>query len=369
VVDKLGKEFFFLTMSRVSQITVAIFVFSKSWRGGDKRLFKAAIMFFIPGVLKCLEKPWILKNASINSLVSSPDAAHGMTRKVDVDEVKTLQGYLQEATTDCVETHANHELQEQSDSVDSLSKMPPHILQPSRLFVDVASSYADRLRILTFFKHLHDEKWYDLLQEGLSNMFDSLYTKETMVSFLTSSTPLRHPWLSLCGYFLRGCSMYLPATAIVLFHKSHRAYNDIDVKITYALFCCTLVLEFFSMSLNLSQVSNYSFIMRGREALHSRFGKPRLSGLVAQYTLIGFFSRNKRHNKKVCIVSLLQCKDFLNQRWCMKPCDSSFFIAKLVLQYVKSGWKYQIKNVDSYWKFNDQRGQWTLENKCNQDLI
>jgi hypothetical protein len=228
-------------LTAVSQITVAIFVFSKSWRGGDKRLFKAAIMFFIPGVLKCLEKPWILKNASINSLVSSPDTAHGMTSKVDVDEVKTLQGYLQEATTDCVETHANREVQEQSDSVDSLSKMPPHILQPSRLFVDVASSYAD----------------------------------------------------------------------------------------------------------------------------HSRFGKPRLSGLVAQYSLIGFFSRNK----KVCIVSLLQCKDFLNQRWCMKPCDSSFFIAKLVLQYVKSGWKYQIKNVDSYWKFNDQRGQWTLENKCNQDLI
>jgi hypothetical protein len=53
----------------------------------------------------------------------------------------------------------------------------------------------------------------------------------------------------------------------------------------------------------------------------------------------------------------------------MKPCDSSFFITKLVLQYVKSGWKYKIKNVDSYWKFNDHRGQWTLENKCNQDLV
>lgn len=54
---------------------MAIYVFSKSWpTGGDKRLLNAAILLFVPGVLKCFTKPLALKRASITSLVSSADA-------------------------------------------------------------------------------------------------------------------------------------------------------------------------------------------------------------------------------------------------------------------------------------------------------
>jgi hypothetical protein len=59
-------------VTAVSQVTVAIYVFCKSWPpGGDKRLLQAAILMFIPGVAKCFVKPWALKSASIYSLVSS----------------------------------------------------------------------------------------------------------------------------------------------------------------------------------------------------------------------------------------------------------------------------------------------------------
>ncbi|XP_039803301.1 uncharacterized protein LOC120667278 [Panicum virgatum] len=61
-------------LTAVSQVTVAIYVFCKSWRGGDKRLLQAAILLFVPGVLKCFDKPWALKSASINSLVSTSAA-------------------------------------------------------------------------------------------------------------------------------------------------------------------------------------------------------------------------------------------------------------------------------------------------------
>jgi hypothetical protein len=37
-----------------------------------------------------------------------------------------------------------------------------------------------------------------------------------------------------------------PWAAVGLFHNSHReAYNDTDAKITYAILCCTAVLEVF----------------------------------------------------------------------------------------------------------------------------
>jgi hypothetical protein len=57
-----------------SQVTVAIYVFSKSWPpGGDKRLLQAAIVLFVPGVLKCcFAIPWVLKRASIRPCAPVP---------------------------------------------------------------------------------------------------------------------------------------------------------------------------------------------------------------------------------------------------------------------------------------------------------
>ncbi|CAM0952955.1 unnamed protein product [Alopecurus aequalis] len=64
-------------LTAVSQTTVAIYVFCKSWPGGDKRLLQVVLLLFTPGILKCLEKPWALKSASFNSLVSlSKPASH-----------------------------------------------------------------------------------------------------------------------------------------------------------------------------------------------------------------------------------------------------------------------------------------------------
>uniref|UniRef100_M8D012 DUF4220 domain-containing protein n=1 Tax=Aegilops tauschii TaxID=37682 RepID=M8D012_AEGTA len=268
----------------VSQITVAIYVFCKSWPGGDKRLLQAAIMFFIPGVLKCLEKPVVLKNASINSLVSSSKPPPTETYQFTLDDgriyddINILENYVQVVGK---YFHENPDPDKQGN-----------ITHPSHLFVDLASSYGDRFDVLSLFMPLDGEEAYDLLQEGLSNMFNLFYTKETWST--PSSGHMRHPWQLYWGLLLRYTSLYLPWAAIGLFHNCHReAYNDYDVK----------------------------------------------------------------------------CKDLLDHRWCMKPCYSSVAITKLVLEYVKKGWEDEINDVDSYWKFNDNRGQWTLQGKCEQDLI
>ncbi|KAM0922111.1 hypothetical protein ACQ4PT_006356 [Festuca glaucescens] len=57
-------------LTAVSQLTVSIYVFCKSWRGGDKWLLQAAIMLFTLGGIRCLEKPFALHKASINSLAA-----------------------------------------------------------------------------------------------------------------------------------------------------------------------------------------------------------------------------------------------------------------------------------------------------------
>jgi hypothetical protein len=61
------------------------------------------------------------------------------------------------------------------------------------------------------------------------------------------------------------------------------------------------------------------------------------------------------------IVTKLGCKDFLDQHWCMESCFSSARITKLVLQYLKDGWKEKIQDAASYLRFNDHSSHWVLE--------
>jgi hypothetical protein len=61
--------------------------------------------------------------------------------------------------------------------------------------------------------------------------------------------------------------------------------------------------------------------------------------VVAQYSLIGYFSRNKNHGKLMWIASKLGCKDMVDRRWGMSPCFSSGRITELVLRYLRAGWQ------------------------------
>ncbi|CAL4905922.1 unnamed protein product [Urochloa decumbens] len=81
---------------------------------------------------------------------------------------------------------------------------------------------------------------------------------------------------------------------------------------------------------------------------------------VNQYSLAGYFVRNKKHSIMMQIVSLLQCKDFLDQLWLMEPCFSSARITHLVLGYLKDGWKLKIQDAASYRSFNNHSSHWGL---------
>ncbi|XP_039778426.1 F-box protein At5g06550-like [Panicum virgatum] len=77
-----GKEF---------AVTVAVYVFWKSWpQEESERYLAAAILLFIPGILKCILKPWDLKRVSINSLVDS-------SASEETDAINSLENFIQKA--------------------------------------------------------------------------------------------------------------------------------------------------------------------------------------------------------------------------------------------------------------------------------
>ncbi|RLM84741.1 hypothetical protein C2845_PM04G23940 [Panicum miliaceum] len=68
----------------VSQVTVALYVFCKSWpRGGDKRLLQAAIVLFVVGIAKLIQKLLTLKSASLGSVMTSSTAYPAERRGAD----------------------------------------------------------------------------------------------------------------------------------------------------------------------------------------------------------------------------------------------------------------------------------------------
>ncbi|XP_039771760.1 uncharacterized protein LOC120639903 [Panicum virgatum] len=156
----------------MSQITVAIYVFRKSWWSDDRRLLQAAILLFVLGILKCLEKPWALKNATVTTIMTTPDSRLEATLDKDMvrKDILSLDKYVQEAAKS-VQDLADTLLAE--DFKDKLGDEPYH------LFVDVGHPYFVRLKNLqeTMAPSGAREAAHGLVRSSLSKAFDRLYTK------------------------------------------------------------------------------------------------------------------------------------------------------------------------------------------------
>ena len=74
-------------------------MFCKSWWFHDQRLLRAAILLFVPGVVKCLEKPLALQNATVNSIANSSDPRMEMSLEEDDGTLPTAMDLLEEFFT------------------------------------------------------------------------------------------------------------------------------------------------------------------------------------------------------------------------------------------------------------------------------
>uniref|UniRef100_A0ACD5XZ38 Uncharacterized protein n=1 Tax=Avena sativa TaxID=4498 RepID=A0ACD5XZ38_AVESA len=89
------------TITLVSQVTVALYVFCKWW-SGKKMLLAAAILLFVLGIIRFAQKPWALRVASFNtmqaSITVSPPAAQKEAGCISLEE------YVQAAKKCALET-------------------------------------------------------------------------------------------------------------------------------------------------------------------------------------------------------------------------------------------------------------------------
>lgn len=293
-------------------------MFCKSWSlSADGKLLAAAILIFIPGILKCLAKPWGLKCASFRNLADSLDVAE---RTISANREEELQNYVRKART-CFLNKENP----------PLYMVKLYVLE--MLFVDFPYTYSRRLINLRSFCALKDKQACRSLQDGLSDVFDLLYTK--------TNTSLDN---NIVGILIWMLSMFLPMAATVLFHISHKnAYRSDDVGVTFVLLYSTIVLECNSVG------------------VMSMF-EDEWPDTVAQRSVLGQFAHNKRHGKLMSLATCLGCKDLLDQYWSsVEACHSSWNMTILVRRHVEDGWKDYITDGESYREFNDIRGQWTLE--------
>jgi hypothetical protein len=316
---------------------VALYVFCKSWSSkDDKRLLAAAILLFILGVFKCFEKPFALKRASFTNIVSSfrpSPRTKSAIREVELEE------YIQEG---------RYFVQRNMDPTTlDLDRVMKQLSIPDKLFVDFAYSYPDRLAKLKSFWPIADQEAYSVLRRLLSNTFDLIYSKVWQGDD-QNRTVSDSNFYSVVIWLL---TQILPIVPIVLFHTSHKeAYKESDIKVTFMLLYITYLLEVSSL---------FIWVLFG-------YIWP---DLVAQHSLVGFLARNKRYTRLMAIAECLQCKGLFDQYNFLEPCYSSKSITKLVYGHVKDGWLNYIKDTESYWKFSDIRGQWTLERNGCKDIL
>uniref|UniRef100_M8C1A5 DUF4220 domain-containing protein n=1 Tax=Aegilops tauschii TaxID=37682 RepID=M8C1A5_AEGTA len=243
-------------ITAVSQVTVALYVFCTSW-SGEKRLLQAAILLFVVGIIRSIQKPWALKNASISGMVASSSPStreQGLVarwcgdcisrlgyefsksgRQEEAVEEKDipLEEFIQQASR-CVMLSELASDQEKAGKLADDSKEN----YVYRLLVDISTPYSSRIKILRLLMALDYQHAHRLLNRVLAWSFGFLYTKLTMI-------------LSGLGFCLHLLLPFLTLASAILFSTSHKYhdYNATDVKITYILFFCTMHVAGFPIAL------------------------------------------------------------------------------------------------------------------------
>jgi len=340
----------------ISQVAVSVYVFSKSWSpSADNRLLAAAILLFILGVFRCFEKPFALRRASFNSLVTSFHSAP-MTGSTNREVV--LEKYIQQAA----------DFVQRNQDPPTLDKVGKHkhfgqLSKPDMMFVDFAYAYDLRLEKLESLWLLDVKTAFEALRQEIYNTFNLIYTKHWQYPDENRDTDYL---ATLFSILLWNITLTFPIACIVLFHISHKeGYRGSDIKVTYLLLYITYFSEI------LSAPGRLSGRWKSIALAWLRSFRSHSPVVVAQHSLIGgVLAGNKEFSILSRIGKCFKCQDFLHHYIfgrCHSPDAES--ITNLVRCHVKDGWMFHIRDVESYWEFSDFRGHQTLEhNGCEENL-
>jgi hypothetical protein len=244
------------TVTLVSQVTVAVYAFYKSWPDdGDGRLLLSAIFLFINGIINFCEKPWALRSASINRLVAMSSIIERERKKprgwewcfTELDdrykcwkdmpdypkpilsEMDRVQMILSDMSLLAVKQELRNLDEQDPKGQDTQSSDVLLNLDPA------TRKKSDKQRQDVFLK-LDPANKTKQLRRWLRKAFELIYTRANVISA---------PAYMACNLLLVPA---LYVAAITLFSVSKKqAYSVTDVKTTYILMCFTAVLDAFGV--------------------------------------------------------------------------------------------------------------------------
>ncbi|CAL5033479.1 unnamed protein product [Urochloa decumbens] len=328
------------------------------------------LLVFIPGILKCIIKPWAARSARFSSLQvkaspsDNPDKNRPMTATIGED----LEGYLYCVKASVTEDEETRDMFRRKWYLFKESYRYIEELQIRELYNAVDEELYDLDTLLGY----EEVKSHSKKLETLCRMLfaDHIYSYrrrfENLISFWASDAKTMHSSLSSALFniystvYAKRDKSYLPTwilkvalpiSAICLFHITrNQAYSRQDLRVTLVLLYGTLVLELTSGLLDMWKSS--------------------WPDILPQHNIMDFLASSTRHPKLTGIAELLRSRDLLYQQWSPKPCRSSQHLTKLVYEHIKFGWtsyimdisfeESYIKDIETYRAFNDMRGQLTL---------
>lgn len=321
-------------LTMVTQVTVAIYVFSRSWSGGDRRLLIAAILLFVAGILKFIQKVWALKAASFSSLMTSSSVypqrrAKGMSHMLFYIIWSSLSYQFSEDAESLreQEEHDRLSLEEYIQKAKELVLVmeedpdgkPVMLARKTRLqhFVDLSAPFTHRLTILSTFLKLSPRDKYLMIIQNIWVSFLMIYTKTNSIA-------------NIAGLFLMLLFPFMSLASTVLFCQSHNdSYKENDVRVTYILLWCTTVLEFLSTLLS-------SCFFGAALGI--------LSYTAAQHNVISFSGRRRKPTKLMRVSAILGLEDYINKHWYIQHESETACAAvrNMVFTHLTEGWMQYI---------------------------
>ncbi|CAN6215943.1 unnamed protein product [Urochloa humidicola] len=402
----------------VTQVTVAMYSFYKWWFG-DVKLLVAAISLFILGIIKFAEKPWALRSASFNSLQASSALStrrkqgavaawwtwctsipmeydKALKNRRQQDECESLQEYVQKASkivqeevekekkagqdiearqaVQDIEEDNNQEERSDEDRINSpIVQAASNAVQGpeaadnqekgsdedwagfghTNYFVDVIAPYSVRLRELQTFMKLGHLQRTDKVKWYLAAKSTIMYTHVR-----TAGSPLGQ----VLHLILFPC---LAIASLLLFAFSRKdGYNMNDIRVTYILFSCTALLEFYAHLLYMLG----TFV--GKFLRFRTLSTMTMSGWVFQYNLLSYYARKKQPTflMKLAIFNFL--RELVNKTWYIWKVRSGRDINGRAFRHVVRGWTKFIRgDAGRYKRFNNLRGQLVLRKNGQMEKI
>ncbi len=362
----------------VSQVVVAAYVLLKAWT--NTALNSLAIPVFVAGVVKSVERIWVLWSASSEkfreSMLSPPDPGPNYARYMEEYSSKKDEGFevsLEKLIKLPIESENSYTepVNNPLENADILQYAYGFFETFKLLFADLILSFHDIEKSQSFFMRISSEDAFKVIEVELGFIYDVFYTKAVVVysfvgGFFRSS--------SLCCLSLR-CFTFISimyvSLAFLLIIEKHE-YSREDVVITYVLLAGAIILELYAVILKVCSdwmmltLKKHNLLRQAISSLPCT-GNKRWSNTMAQCNLISICLEYKP--AMFGFITKLLCIDGLLEKHRYKFSEKVPAELKEVIFDQLSKKSRSVSDIKDCKKFCDDRGYEVIESATSSTNI